>query len=91
MKKFKTISMAAVLMVALLAIFSEPSWLVEGLGWTNGAEEILLISFSMLWNEPVSVSPVNLDWRTVAEPTTMLLFGGALIGLAAWGKKQIRR
>jgi PEP-CTERM motif len=83
--------MAAVLIVAMLAIFSRPSQVVGGLGWGNGAEIISLINYLPFRSQPNSIWSVNIGWQTVAEPSMMLLFGAGLIALAAWGKKQIRR
>jgi hypothetical protein len=89
MRGFRIFIMAAVLIVAMLAIFSRPSQVVGGL-WGNG-EIISLINYSPFRSQPNSISSVNIGWQTVAEPSMMLLFGAGLIALAAWGKKQIRR
>lgn len=91
MRGFRIFIVAAVLIVAMLAIFSQPSQVVRGLGWGNRAEIISWINYSPVWSEPISVSTVNLEWRTVAEPSNMLLFGAGLIGLAAWGRRKIKQ
>ena len=91
MKGFRIFIVAAVLIVATLALFSQPSQVVGGSGWGNRAEIISWINYPSLWSEPVFISTVNLNWRTVAEPSTMLLFGVGLIGLAAWGRRKIKQ
>lgn len=81
MKSFNILIMVLMLIAAMLSLF-QYSYGPDASVSTR-SESLGAMRHSTILTE---LATVNLDWRTVAEPSTMLFFGAGLIGLAAWGR-----